>query len=114
MKDKTIPPINGYWYFDKTSFNVSNGCIFFGMYTITKSWRHVNSEGWEKYHDEMVLNCILQFETEDELYLDVSTIYRYLSEKSKWTTAELETLLNKYKYHDFSVHEEKEIMDDCY
>lgn len=53
------------------------------MYTITKSWRHVNSEGWEKYHDEMDLNCILQFETEDELYLDVSTIYRYLSEKKQ-------------------------------
>ena len=73
------------------------------MYTVTKTWRHINSEGWEKYHDEMDLNCILQFETKDELYLDVSTIYRYLSERSKWTTAELETLLNKYKYHDFSV-----------
>ena len=53
------------------------------MYTVTKTWRHINSEGWEKYHDEMDLNCILQFETKDELYLDVSTIYRYLSERSK-------------------------------
>ena len=83
MKDKTIPPINGYWYFNKTSFNVSNGCIYFRMYTVTKTWRHINSEGWEKYHDEMDLNCILQFETKDELYLDVSTIYRYLSEKKQ-------------------------------
>ena len=83
MKDKTIPPINGYWYFNKTSFNVSNGCIYFRMYTVTKAWRHINSEGWEKYHDEMDLNCILQFETKDELYLDVSTIYRYLSEKKQ-------------------------------
>lgn len=83
MNDKTIPPINGYWYFNKTSFNVSNGCIYFRMYTVTKTWRHINSEGWEKYHDEMDLNCILQFETKDELYLDVSTIYRYLSEKKQ-------------------------------
>lgn len=83
MKDKTIPPINGYWYFNKTSFNVSNRCIYFRMYTVTKTWRHINSEGWEKYHDEMDLNCILQFETKDELYLDVSTIYRYLSEKKQ-------------------------------
>lgn len=50
------------------------------------------------------MNCTLMFQQFIDIYL----------KKNKWTTAELETLLNKYKYHDFSVHEEKEIMDDCY
>lgn len=114
MGNNTIPIIDGYWYFNKTSFNVANGCIHFTMYTILRTWRHVNSEGWEKYHDEMNLNCILQFETTDELFLSVSVIYKCLSEKNKWTTIEIKTLMDKYKFHYFSVNEEKEIMDDCY
>lgn len=114
MMNKVIPIINGYWYFNKTSFNVTNGCIRFTMYTKTRTWRHVNSEGWEKYHNEMDLNCILQFETIDGMYLEVSSIYKRLSEKEEWTTAELNEFLNNYKYQDFSIHEEKEIMDDCY
>lgn len=116
MENKSIPILKDgyYWYFEKASFNVANGYIRFIMYTITKTWRHVNSEGWEKFHDEMNLSCILQFASEDELYLSVSKIYKCLSGKSKWTTMELKTFLEKFKYHDFSIYEEKGIMDDCY
>ncbi len=116
MSDKHFPEFlkNHLWYFDKDSFNVSSGSIGFTMRTITKTWRHVNSEGWEKYHNEMCLNCLLQFETVDELYLSVSPTYKSLSEKSKWTTAEFEAVLCQYKYHDFSIYENNEIMDDCY
>ncbi len=103
-----------YWYFEKESFNVSSGSICFTMRTITKTWRHVNSEGWEKYHDEMCLSCLLQFENADELYLSVSPTYKILSEKGKWTTAELEAFLRQHKHHDFSIYENNEIMDDCY
>lgn len=116
MKKKSIPVLKEghYWYYSKESFNVNNGCICFTMYTITKTWRHVNSEGWEKYHNEIDLNCILQFEKTDELFLSVSTIYKCLSEKNKWATTEIETFLDKFESYHFSVHEEKDIMDDCY
>lgn len=65
------------------------------MYSITKTWRHVNSEGWEKYHDE------------------VSDIYKYLMSKQQWDNESLTSFLNKYDSR-YKSEEINEIMDDCY
>ena len=115
MLDKSLPTLqsNHYWYFDKDTFNI-NGCsIIFQMSSITNTWRHVNSEGWEKYHDEIRLHLILQFANFEELFLLISEIYKFLASKDQWTSEILTSFLNKYDTH-FSSEEIKDIMDDCY
>lgn len=115
MSDEYLPELqkNHLWFFDKESFKVFGGSIDFQMFSITKSWRHVNSEGWEKYHNEIRLNCILQYANTDELFLSVSELYKKLASKSSWEGKHLTTLLSEYNPH-YTYEEFEDIMDDCY
>ena len=83
------------------------------MFSITKTWRHVNSEGWEKYHDEIWITCELQYTNSDELFLGISEIYKYLMSKQQWDNGSLTSFLNKYDSR-YKSEEINEIMDDCY
>ena len=83
------------------------------MYSITKTWRHVNSEGWEKYHDEIWIKCELQYTSSDELFLGVSEIYKCLMSKQQWDNESLIIFLNRYDSR-YTSEEINEIMDDCY
>lgn len=66
----------GDWFFEKSSFKVI-GYISFTLYTISKTWTHKNSEGWEKYEKHYEMNfCI--FPSNDDLYLSVSKLYNDL------------------------------------
>lgn len=115
MLDKDLPILksNHFWYFVKESFKVLDCSIVFQMYSITKTWRHVNSEGWEKYHDEIWIKCELQYTSSDELFLGVSEIYKCLMSKQQWDNESLIIFLNRYDSR-YTSEEINEIMDDCY
>lgn len=115
MLDKSLSThqSNHFWYFIKESFKVLDCSIVFQMYSITKTWRHVNSEGWEKYHDEIRITCELQYTNSDEVFLGVSETYKYLVSKQQWDNESLTSFLNKYDSRCTS-EEINDIMDDCY
>lgn len=100
------------WYFERDSFQTI-GYISFTLYTITKSWRHRNSEGWEKYQNLYVMGVSVLFPSQDNLYLSVSALYNQLISSESLTYDRLETIFIDMDT-SISITENTEIMVDCY
>ena len=103
---------NENWYFEKDTFQVGGG-VSFDLYAVSKSWRHVNSDGWEKYVNRYVMDVCVVFSTQDELYLSVSDLYRELNSVRPLSYTQIESILSVMEAY-LSIREETEIMIDCY